>query len=558
MKIIRLFLASSNDMLKHRKIVQEIVDEVNQTIGEEFEIYIQLFRWENKIIPSMGRPQEIIFQQSDFDNIDIFIGVIGSRFGSLTGATDGNNIEYESGTQEEYERAYRNYKKNGKPYIMIFRDITPLKQEKIDIEQYNKVQSFFEKFEANNSNPGIFLKTKNKVEFEKKVRITLIKTIFSIVHKFNNEEKDIECFSSKYMKLGYKKMFINETNSLRSHEKNKAIKKSNVVYLLSKTGNSFIGYVGNSYYDFYDLLIENIEKYNASVKILLLNPWTINSVLTAFTEDVDSYYYLKYINKLLPAQQIIEAYKKTQWFQTKLNDVLQGYKVIKKNYPQIELRFVDADITASVLLTDSTMFYEPYSNYVSNSRLEKKLSSFEIEISKENPFYKVSMDNFKFLWKGSISYDDIIENEEVFENRLANILDSMYLKNTSAYVGVHVLIKKENKFLILRRASTKTYMPLKWDLPGGILKQGEELEETAKRKVKEETGLDITIKKIIYAFSNKVELPEKQTIQLIYEGEFENGDIKLDKNEHDTYYWAKKDELKSIPLIDYLDSFIFE
>ena len=59
------------------------------------------------------------------------------------------------------------------------------------------------------------------------------------------------------------------------------------------------------------------------------------------------------------------------------------------------------------------------------------------------------------------------------------------------WVGVHGVIARGGKLLVLRRAPEMTYKPGAWDLPGGHLMIGESFEECLTREIEEETGLMI-------------------------------------------------------------------
>ena len=412
---------------------------------------------------------------------------------------------------------------------------------------FKYLRKFLRKFNPKSNHPGFISQTFGEDDFEKKFRIALTNRVLQ-----NNIDTRLPC---NLTNNGYKQLFTAETNELRNSSKRKAITNSKRLYLLSKTGNSFIGATGNRYFT---LIENNISQFGSSadIKILLLNPWTVSAVMTALTES-DAYEEFKLFEKKeLPSQQIIEAFKQTKWYNQKLNDVIQNYKNIKAKYPQIKLRFIDYELSASILITDTSMFYESYSNFVKNDRLLNRISSFEAEIDDTNPFYKEAIINFTTLWDYSDSYDDIINNAGLYINRLSAALDLRYHNNTSFYIGAHVLIRDKNKFLLLHRTKTKAYMPGEWDIPGGGLEQGEDLEETAKREVNEETGLNIYPRKILFAYSNKKELPLRQTVQVIYEAPYNGGDVIINPSEHDEYRWVTKDELLDLPVMDFLRNFV--
>ncbi len=70
------------------------------------------------------------------------------------------------------------------------------------------------------------------------------------------------------------------------------------------------------------------------------------------------------------------------------------------------------------------------------------------------------------------------------------------IKQKYVYVGVPVIIQnsKGEILLGLRNKNMFTY-PNTWGLPGGMADYGEKIEETAKREVKEELGVDVIITK---------------------------------------------------------------
>lgn len=69
-----------------------------------------------------------------------------------------------------------------------------------------------------------------------------------------------------------------------------------------------------------------------------------------------------------------------------------------------------------------------------------------------------------------------------------------------------VLVQKDNKFLLAER--NKVNANGMWIIPGGGVKFGETTEEAASREIKEETNLEVDIKKFI-CFKEVINVPGK-------------------------------------------------
>lgn len=110
---------------------------------------------------------------------------------------------------------------------------------------------------------------------------------------------------------------------------------------------------------------------------------------------------------------------------------------------------------------------------------------------------------------------------------------------------------KDRKVLIAQRGE-KQEQPLKWEFPGGKLKENEQYDEALIREFKEELDLDIEVLKEIGGA--EVDLKNKVFIVLFF---LINGDInKINLKNHKEYKFVTLNELKSIDLSDADSSFI--
>jgi hypothetical protein len=81
-RLIRVFIASPGDLGPERQRAREVADELNSTLGRQFNVEIDLLGWEDTL-PGVGRPQALI--NSDVDNCDLFIGLLWKHWGTPSG-----------------------------------------------------------------------------------------------------------------------------------------------------------------------------------------------------------------------------------------------------------------------------------------------------------------------------------------------------------------------------------------------------------------------------------------------------------------------------------------
>lgn len=103
-----------------------------------------------------------------------------------------------------------------------------------------------------------------------------------------------------------------------------------------------------------------------------------------------------------------------------------------------------------------------------------------------------------------------------------------------------VIIKKDNKYLLLQEKQPKAYML--WNFPAGRVDVGESLEETAIRETKEESGYDVELLKEIKIFHEKA----TSVVKHVFEAKIIGGELKFPEDEILDAQWFTYEEIKNM------------
>jgi hypothetical protein len=155
LKKLRIFAASPSDVAAERAKVDTVVG-LLKPLADHIGVVLEVKDW-RAVVPDMGRPQQIIFDQLQPTSWDVFIGILWHRFGTPPGGMDPQTQkEYLSGTEEEFRVAYRLWQQYKRPRIMMYRCTRPIPADALDPDQFKRVKEFFAQFDATKGeHPGL-------------------------------------------------------------------------------------------------------------------------------------------------------------------------------------------------------------------------------------------------------------------------------------------------------------------------------------------------------------------------------------------------------------------
>jgi hypothetical protein len=100
-RIVRAFLAAPRDTSEEKEALARVVDSVNRVTGREEGFRIDLVHWSTDTHPAIGPDVQSVVN-AQIGEYDLLVVVLNREFGSRTPRAN-------SGTEEEYDRAYLRY-----------------------------------------------------------------------------------------------------------------------------------------------------------------------------------------------------------------------------------------------------------------------------------------------------------------------------------------------------------------------------------------------------------------------------------------------------------------
>ena len=160
-----------------------VVQELNQILTAlvpDAGLVLEMVRWETHVHPGLGTDaQDVVTQQLQIGEYDIFVGIFWLRFGTPTPRA-------ESGTEEEFQIAHRAWTARGRAIqIMMYfcRALAPPPDDSGAVEQLQKVVTFRKKL----LDEGLVRDYGDHAEFAGNVRRDLVLVLGQMLHATSSQ-----------------------------------------------------------------------------------------------------------------------------------------------------------------------------------------------------------------------------------------------------------------------------------------------------------------------------------------------------------------------------------
>ena len=166
--VLRVFVASPSDVSDERDAVNEVINELNLTLGRNTGILLEAVKWETNAIPGIGADAQAVVNDAIGDDYDILVGIMWTRYGTPTSRAG-------SGTEEELERALTRFREHPKELrIMFYFKDAPISPSSLDTTQLAKIQAFREEL---GKQGGLYWSFNSTDDFRNFLRIHLSKQV---------------------------------------------------------------------------------------------------------------------------------------------------------------------------------------------------------------------------------------------------------------------------------------------------------------------------------------------------------------------------------------------
>jgi hypothetical protein len=136
---LTVFVSGPIDVEAEKAALKTVVSYLAEILEKSHSITLRLISWPDTIRPGVGSDLQSVINDQLGQNYDIYIGVLGSRFGQPTPRA-------ESGTEEEFETALERFRQDTTSVrVMFYFKRAEQDPFTIDLDQLQKVRKFRDK-----------------------------------------------------------------------------------------------------------------------------------------------------------------------------------------------------------------------------------------------------------------------------------------------------------------------------------------------------------------------------------------------------------------------------
>lgn len=139
---LKLFISCTSELATERELVETAINDLNADLTSDYGVLIKTLSWPKDFRPGVNVDGQSEINRQLGNDIDIYIGLLGSRFGTPTPRAS-------SGTEEEFLLAYERFVQSSASIrVMFYFKTSSINIDAIDIDQLNLVRQFTKKLEA--------------------------------------------------------------------------------------------------------------------------------------------------------------------------------------------------------------------------------------------------------------------------------------------------------------------------------------------------------------------------------------------------------------------------
>lgn len=117
----------------------------------------------------------------------------------------------------------------------------------------------------------------------------------------------------------------------------------------------------------------------------------------------------------------------------------------------------------------------------------------------------------------------------------------------TACAAIYKIIEGKPAILLAKRAETKKFLPGKYELPGGHIDFGEQIEDGLAREITEELQLKVVVEDVFSAFTYVNEVKGSHSVELLYfASPIAGSEPQVNPSDHSELTWFTKGTIEHV------------